>query len=232
MKYCSYCGSPVDSIFDDRCEHCGEDLVIENDNLSNRNKSKSYNLDNNKNNSTSKSTIYSGYSKYKEVYDENNNLLYKEVQSFDDIENIPFKSLFKKDKTSSKYSDIKLDKHRYLNSSNTTSASYSSDSSNINNTNDNCTSNTSSSTFTSFFNIINQTSKSSFWYKNKYIAAFLAIFLGMFGVQKFYLGKYKIGIIYLILGFTGIIGLIELISLIEGFIYLFTPEEKFIEKYL
>lgn len=54
----------------------------------------------------------------------------------------------------------------------------------------------------------------------------------MFGTQKFYLGKYKIGILYLILSFTGIIGIIELISFLEGLIYLFTPEEEFMEKYL
>ncbi|WP_278599907.1 TM2 domain-containing protein [Clostridium tertium] len=64
------------------------------------------------------------------------------------------------------------------------------------------------------------------------MAAFLAIFFGMFGAQKFYLGKYKIGIIYLILSFTGIIGIIELISFLEGLIYLFTQEEEFVEKYL
>ncbi|WP_276508069.1 MULTISPECIES: NINE protein [Clostridium] len=64
------------------------------------------------------------------------------------------------------------------------------------------------------------------------MAAFLAIFFGMFGAQKFYLGKYKIGIIYFILSFTGIIGIIELISFLEGLIYLFTPEEEFFEKYL
>nr|WP_278279800.1 NINE protein [Clostridium sp. C8] len=64
------------------------------------------------------------------------------------------------------------------------------------------------------------------------MAAFFAIFFGMFGAQKFYLGKYKIGILYLILSFTGIIGIIELISFLEGLIYLFTPEEEFFEKYL
>lgn len=85
---------------------------------------------------------------------------------------------------------------------------------------------------TSFFKGINKTNKSSSWIKSKYIAAFLAIFFGMFGAQKFYLGKYKIGIIYLILSFTGIIGIIELISFLEGLIYLFTQEEEFVEKYL
>lgn len=54
----------------------------------------------------------------------------------------------------------------------------------------------------------------------------------MFGIQKFYLRKYKIGIIYLILSFTGIIEIIKLISFLEGLSYLFTPEEEFIEKYL
>ncbi|WP_195429060.1 TM2 domain-containing protein [Clostridium sp. D46t1_190503_E9] len=229
MKYCSFCGSPVDSIFIDKCEHCGEDLVIENDSSSNINKSKSYNLNNNKDYSSSKSNIYSRYSKYKEVYDENNNLLYKEVQSFDDIENITFKSLFKKDKTFKQYSDvksrnnqdIKSDKHQYINSSKNSSSTYS-----------NSYNNYLPNALISFFSNLNATSKSSFWYKNKYIAAFISIFFGIFGAQKFYLGKYKIGIIYLILSFTGIIGVIELISLIEGFIYLFTPEEQFIQKYL
>lgn len=28
MKYCSYCGSSEDSIFNDKCEHCGEDFLF------------------------------------------------------------------------------------------------------------------------------------------------------------------------------------------------------------
>ncbi|HKL73746.1 MAG TPA: TM2 domain-containing protein, partial [Clostridia bacterium] len=40
--------------------------------------------------------------------------------------------------------------------------------------------------------------------KNKYIAALLAIFLGLFGVHKFYLGQKTAGIVYLIFFWTGI----------------------------
>lgn len=255
MKYCSYCGSPVDSIFDDKCEHCGEDLVIENTPSSNTNKS---NVINNDESSTSKRDVFSRYSKYKEVYDENNNLLYKEVISFDEVENTSFRSLFKKTKTSKQHYDKKSDKHQDVNSYNTTSfnnsytTSYRSNSSNTNNINDTVNiydksnnrnnhkhmyntsstyNNDLSNTLRLFFNNLNETNKSSTWIKNKYIAAFLAIVFGTFGAHKFYLGKYKIGTIYLILSFTGAIELIELISSIEGLIYLFTPEDKFI-KYL
>lgn len=259
MKYCSYCGSPIDSIFDDKCEHCGEDLVIENTPSSNTNKS---NVINNEESSTSKRDVFSRYSKYKEVYDENNNLLYKEVTSFDDIENTSFRSLFKKTKTSKQRYDKKSDKHQDVNSYNATSSNNSYSTSYINNSSNTNTNTTNinynshisdkssnknkykpiyneSSTYPNdlpytlrlFFNNLNETNKSSTWIKNKYIAAFLAIVFGTFGAHKFYLGKYKIGIIYLILSFTGAIELIELISSIEGLIYLFTPKDKFI-KYL
>ena len=64
--------------------------------------------------------------------------------------------------------------------------------------------------------------------KNKYIAALLAIFLGLFGVHKFYLGQKNAGIIYLIFFWTGIP---EIIGIVEGVIYLFTSEESFNKKY-
>lgn len=64
--------------------------------------------------------------------------------------------------------------------------------------------------------------------KNKYIAALLAIFLGLFGIHKFYLGQKTAGIMYLIFFWTGIP---EIIGIVEGIIYLFTSEEKFNEKY-
>lgn len=47
---------------------------------------------------------------------------------------------------------------------------------------------------------------------NKITYALLAIFLGIFGAHKFYAGKVGMGILYLILGATGIscfIGIIE-----------------------
>ncbi len=64
--------------------------------------------------------------------------------------------------------------------------------------------------------------------RNKYIAALLAIFLGLFGVHKFYLGQKTAGIIYLIFFWTGIP---EILGIIEGIIYLFTSQEKFDKKY-
>lgn len=64
--------------------------------------------------------------------------------------------------------------------------------------------------------------------KNKYIAALLAIFLGLFGVHKFYLGQKTAGIVYLIFFWTGIP---EILGIIEGVIYLFTSEENFNRKY-
>jgi TM2 domain-containing membrane protein YozV len=64
--------------------------------------------------------------------------------------------------------------------------------------------------------------------RNKYIAALLAIFLGLFGIHKFYLGQKTAGIIYLIFFWTGIP---EIIGIVEGIIYLFTSEENFNKKY-
>jgi TM2 domain-containing membrane protein YozV len=64
--------------------------------------------------------------------------------------------------------------------------------------------------------------------RNKYVAALLAIFLGLFGVHKFYLGQKTAGIIYLIFFWTGIP---EIIGFFEGIIYLFTGEENFNKKY-
>lgn len=64
--------------------------------------------------------------------------------------------------------------------------------------------------------------------RNKYIAALLAIFLGLFGIHKFYLGQKTAGIIYLIFFWTGIP---EILGIIEGIIYLFTSEESFNKKY-
>ncbi|MHA1796139.1 MAG: NINE protein [Promethearchaeota archaeon] len=60
--------------------------------------------------------------------------------------------------------------------------------------------------------------------KDRIVAALLAIFLGGFGVHKFYLGNITMGIIYLILSFTGIP---EIIGFIEGIIYLTKNDEEF-----
>lgn len=60
--------------------------------------------------------------------------------------------------------------------------------------------------------------------KERIAAALLAIFLGGFGVHKFYLGNITMGIIYLVLSFTGITWLI---GLVEGIIYLTKTDEEF-----
>lgn len=64
--------------------------------------------------------------------------------------------------------------------------------------------------------------------KNKVVAGLLAIFLGAFGIHKFYLGKIGMGILYLIFCWTYIPGFI---GFIEGIIYLASSPEKFNAKY-
>lgn len=64
--------------------------------------------------------------------------------------------------------------------------------------------------------------------KNRIAAALLAIFLGDFGIHKFYLGKPVQGIIYLIFCWTFIPGLI---GFIEGIIYLMMSDKSFEKKY-
>lgn len=64
--------------------------------------------------------------------------------------------------------------------------------------------------------------------KNKVIAALLAIFLGGFGIHKFYLGRIGWGLVYLIFFWTVIPGIV---GFIEGIIYLCMSDERFYEKY-
>lgn len=64
--------------------------------------------------------------------------------------------------------------------------------------------------------------------KNRIAAALLAIFLGTFGIHKFYLGKPVLGIIYLIFCWTFVPGLI---GFIEGIIYLCMSDKSFENKY-
>ena len=60
--------------------------------------------------------------------------------------------------------------------------------------------------------------------KSRKIAAFLGIFLGFFGIHRFYLGFYTIGVIQLILlfvtqGYSVMWGLIDGILIFSGHIY-------------
>lgn len=65
--------------------------------------------------------------------------------------------------------------------------------------------------------------------KSKVTAGILAILLGAFGAHKFYLGKVGTGILYLVFCWTGIVGII---GLIEGIMYLTCSDEEFQAKYV
>jgi TM2 domain-containing membrane protein YozV len=60
------------------------------------------------------------------------------------------------------------------------------------------------------------------------VAALLAIFLGGFGIHKFYLGKIGQGILYLLFCWTFIPALV---GFFEGIIYLATSDANFERKY-
>ncbi|MCL5069942.1 MAG: TM2 domain-containing protein [Actinobacteria bacterium] len=64
--------------------------------------------------------------------------------------------------------------------------------------------------------------------RNRIAAALLAIFLGTFGIHKFYLGKPLQGFFYLLFCWTFIPGLI---GFIEGIIYLLMSDKSFEAKY-
>lgn len=63
--------------------------------------------------------------------------------------------------------------------------------------------------------------------KSKVTAGLLAIFLGGFGIHKFYLGKIFQGILYILFCWTYIP---SIISFIEGIIYLTKSDEAWAEK--
>jgi len=64
--------------------------------------------------------------------------------------------------------------------------------------------------------------------KNKVVAGLLAIFLGDFGIHKFYLGKRGLGILYLCFFWSGVP---DIIGFIEGIIYFAMSDETFNAKY-
>jgi TM2 domain-containing membrane protein YozV/cold shock CspA family protein len=73
--------------------------------------------------------------------------------------------------------------------------------------------------------------------KNKWIAAVLALFLGSFGVHKFYLGRKTAGLIMLlcsVLGFIIVVPMmiVMVISVIEGIIYIVRSEQSFHDLYV
>jgi len=63
---------------------------------------------------------------------------------------------------------------------------------------------------------------------NKVTAGLLALFLGGFGVHKFYLGNSKSGIWYLLFCWTGVP---EIIGFIEGIQYFAMSDEDFVNKF-
>ncbi|NLZ46423.1 MAG: TM2 domain-containing protein [Clostridiales bacterium] len=60
--------------------------------------------------------------------------------------------------------------------------------------------------------------------KNKMVAGLLGIFLGAFGIHKFYMGKAGAGILYLLFCWTAIPGIV---GLIEGIMYLCASDRDF-----
>lgn len=66
--------------------------------------------------------------------------------------------------------------------------------------------------------------------KDKTIAILLALFLGTFGIHKFYLGQNKQGLFYLIGAL--VFAIIPMIfSLFDVIVYLSTPRAKFDEQF-
>ena len=72
--------------------------------------------------------------------------------------------------------------------------------------------------------------------KDKIAAGLLALFLGAFGIHKFYLGYSKAGIIMILVFIVGFVLIlppiaISIIALIGGIIYLTKTDEAFYETY-
>lgn len=65
----------------------------------------------------------------------------------------------------------------------------------------------------------------------KLAAGLLGILLGSLGIHKFYLGYTTEGIIMLVVSFFTC-GIMGVVGLIEGILYLTMPDEKFYETYI
>ena len=75
--------------------------------------------------------------------------------------------------------------------------------------------------------------------KNKLVAGLLGIFLSGLGIHKFYLGYSKEGVIMLLVSILGglvtcgvVTGIMSIIGLIEGIIYLTKSDEEFDRLYV
>jgi TM2 domain-containing membrane protein YozV len=64
--------------------------------------------------------------------------------------------------------------------------------------------------------------------RNRVAAALFAIFLGAFGVHKFYLGKVGLGVLYLVFFWTAIPAIV---GFVEGIIYLTMSDMDFAAKF-
>ncbi|MBB6671300.1 TM2 domain-containing protein [Cohnella nanjingensis] len=64
--------------------------------------------------------------------------------------------------------------------------------------------------------------------KNKIAAGVFGIVLGGLGVHKFYLGRIKMGVLYLLFCWTGIP---SIVGIIEGVLYLTMSDPEFNERY-
>lgn len=64
--------------------------------------------------------------------------------------------------------------------------------------------------------------------KNKIVAGVFGIVLGGLGIHKFYLGRFKMGVLYLLFCWTGIP---SIVGIIEGVLYLTMSDSEFNERY-
>ncbi len=70
------------------------------------------------------------------------------------------------------------------------------------------------------------------------VAGILGILLGWLGIHKFYLGYQKEGIIMLIIGLLGFVlcgiptGVVSVIGIIEGVLYLTKSDQEFVSTYI
>lgn len=67
--------------------------------------------------------------------------------------------------------------------------------------------------------------------EKKMVAGILGIFLGAFGIHKFYLGYQKEGIIQLVLFFVTCTA-VGIVGTIEGIIYLTKSDQEFVDTYV